>query len=277
MTAIPTAGRDENAPLVMGVLNVTPDSFSDGGRFVDPEAAIAHGRRLFAEGADIVDVGGESTRPGAEPVSVDVERQRVVAVIAELARHGRVSIDTRKDAVAEAALDAGATILNDVSASLHHVAASAGVVWIAMHMRGEPATMQTDPRYRDVVAEVRAFLMAKAETGLAAGVPEVWIDPGIGFGKTPTHNLSLLRRLAEITSAGYPVVVGTSRKSFLGLLHGGSDGLGDLSDGVPVSDRLEGSLATAVWALACGASVVRVHDVAETVAAVRICSEEVAA
>jgi dihydropteroate synthase len=277
VTAIPTTELEGHPPIVMGVLNVTPDSFSDGGQFVDPDAAVAHGRRLFAEGAAIVDVGGESTRPGAEPVSVDDERRRVIPVIAELARHGRVSIDTRKAAIAEAAVEAGATIINDVSASLHRVAADAGVVWIAMHMRGEPATMQADPQYHDVVDDVRRFLLARAEAGLAAGVPEVWIDPGIGFGKTSTHNLSLLRRLPEITRAGHPVVVGTSRKSFVGLLHRRSDGLGDLSDAVPASDRLEGSLATAVWALACGARVVRVHDVAETVAAVRICSEGVAA
>ncbi len=248
--------------LVMGVLNVTPDSFSDGGRWFEREAAIARGIELFAEGADVVDVGGESTRPGAAPVEEAEECRRVVPVIEALAAHGRVSVDTRKRAVAEAAVAAGATLVNDVSATLWQVAAESGpgVGWVAMHMQGEPATMQKAPVYKDVVGEVRQFLVERAETARNAGVQEVWIDPGIGFGKTAEHNLSILRRLSSLVATGHPVLVGTSRKSFLGALAGGA----------PVTDRLEGSLATAVHAVAQGARMVRVHDVEPTVQALRI-------
>jgi dihydropteroate synthase len=249
----------------MGILNVTPDSFSDGGLYLDPDAAVAHGLEMVAEGADIVDVGGESTRPGAQPVGEDEERRRVVPVIAALAPSVRVSVDTRHASVAEAAVEAGATLVNDVSASLSSVAAAAGVGWVAMHMKGEPRTMQADPTYDDVVGEVRAFLVERAEAALAAGVREVWIDPGIGFGKTAEHNLTLLRRLDELVASGYPVVVGTSRKSFLGRLTGGA----------PVEDRVEASVATALWSLERGARMVRVHDVAATRAAVRIAYEAV--
>ena len=255
------------APAVMGILNVTPDSFSDGGRFLDPDAAVEHGLRLAAEGAAIVDVGGESTRPGAAPVDAAEERARVVPVIEALVGQGvACSIDTRHAGVAEAAVEAGASMLNDVSASLHEVAAAAGVPWVAMHMLGDPRTMQDDPRYGDVVAEVRAFLVGRAESALAAGVPEVWIDPGIGFGKTTEHNLSLLKHLDALVDTGHPVLVGTSRKGFLGRLTGGS----------PADDRLEASLATAVWALQAGAGMVRVHDVRETVHGLRLVAEEVA-
>jgi dihydropteroate synthase len=249
----------------MGVLNVTPDSFSDGGRWFDPEAAAARGMELIAEGADIVDVGGESTRPGAVPVDEVEERRRVLSVVGALSGRVRVSIDTRKAAVAEAALEAGATLLNDVSASLAHVAAAAGAGWVAMHMRGEPATMQHDPRYHDVVGEVRDYLLRRAGEAEAAGVEEIWIDPGIGFGKTAAHNLTLLRHLDQLAASGYPVAVGASRKSFLGLLAAGPDGAP-----APVEDRLEGSLAAAVWAMAHGAAMVRVHDVAPTVQAARL-------
>ncbi|MGI8984334.1 MAG: dihydropteroate synthase [Acidimicrobiales bacterium] len=242
-------------PLVMGVLNVTPDSFSDGGRWLDPDAAVAHGLRMVAEGADVIDVGGESTRPGAEPVSVDEELRRVVPVVEALAPHVRVSIDTRKAEVAEAAITAGATLVNDVSATLAPVAAAGGAGWVAMHMQGNPRTMQIAPTYDDVVAEVRRFLLDRAET--AAGIDEVWIDPGIGFGKTLEHNLTLLKHLSELVATGFPVVVGTSRKAFLGRLTGGA----------PAGDRVEASVATAAWALAQGAGMVRVHDVAPTVAA----------
>jgi dihydropteroate synthase len=244
-------------PLVMGVLNVTPDSFSDGGRWLDAGAAVAHGLRMVSEGADVVDVGGESTRPGADAVDIDEELRRVLPVVEALAPHTRVSIDTRKAEVAEAALAAGASLLNDVSASLAPVARAAGAGWVAMHMQGEPATMQQDPSYDDVVAEVQAFLVERAET---AGVDEVWIDPGIGFGKTLEHNLALLAHLDALVDTGYPVVVGTSRKSFLGRLTGGAG----------PDDRVEASVATAAWALAQGARMVRVHDVAPTVAAVRL-------
>jgi len=241
----------------MGVLNVTPDSFSDGGRWLDPGAALAHGLRMVAEGADVIDVGGESTRPGAEPVPADEELRRVVPVVEALAAHVRVSIDTRKPEVAEAAIEMGATLVNDVSASLAPVAAAAGVGWVAMHMQGHPRTMQEAPAYDDVVAEVGAFLVERASS---AGVDEVWIDPGIGFGKTLEHNLTLLRHLEDLVATGYPVVVGTSRKAFLGRLTGGA----------PVDDRVEASVATAAWAMSQGAAMVRVHDVRPTVQAARL-------
>jgi dihydropteroate synthase len=253
-------------PVVMGILNVTPDSFSDGGRFLDPDAAVEHGLRLLAEGAGVVDVGGESTRPGAQPVDEAEERRRVVPVVEALAPYGRVSIDTRHASVAEAAIAAGATLVNDVSASLWEVAAAAGVGWVALHMQGDPRTMQADPCYDDVVSEVRSYLVERAERAVEAGVPEVWIDPGIGFGKTLEHNLTLLRRLDELVAAGHPVLVGTSRKGFLGRLTGGA----------PADDRLEASLATAVVAAANGARMIRAHDVLPTVHAMRIVREEVA-
>ncbi|MCX7620916.1 MAG: dihydropteroate synthase [Acidimicrobiales bacterium] len=255
--------------LVMGILNVTPDSFSDGGRYLDPDAAVARGVELFEEGADVVDVGGESTRPGAEPVPVDEELARVVPVIKELAsrRLGRISVDTTKPEVARAAVEAGATLINDVSASLHGVAAEAGVGWIAMHRRGTPKTMQDDPRYDDVVAEVVEFLEQRARVGVAAGVDEIWLDPGIGFGKTVAHNLLLLRHVDRLADLGFPLVVGTSRKAFLGLLLQQAD---RADRPVPPGDRLEGSLATAVWAYLSGASMVRVHDVRATVQAVAV-------
>ena len=251
----------------MGIVNVTPDSFSDGACFLAPEAAVARGRELFDEGAAVVDVGGESTRPGAEPVPVDEELARVVDVVAGLAPYGRVSIDTTKPEVAQAAVAAGADIVNDVSASLHEVAAELDATWIAVHRQGTPATMQIAPQYDDVVAEVGHFLAAAAERGLAAGVPDVWIDPGIGFGKTTAHNLELLANLGVLASVGVPLVVGASRKRFIGELHARSDG-GDHE--VPTDDRLEGSLAAAAWAFAQGASVVRAHDVAATVGAMKV-------
>ena len=246
----------------MGVLNVTPDSFSDGGCWLEHGAAVARGMELVAQGADIVDVGGESTRPGAVPVDEHEELRRVLPVVAALSPHVRVSVDTRKAAVAEAAVDAGATLVNDVSASLSGVAAAAGVGWVAMHMQGEPQGMQSDPRYDDVVSEVGSFLVSRAEEARAQGVEEVWIDPGIGFGKTPGHNLSLLKHLERLVASGFPVLVGTSRKSFLGRLGSGRD--------TAVDDRFEESLATAVWAMAQGASMVRVHDVAPTAQAARL-------
>jgi dihydropteroate synthase len=243
----------------MGVLNVTPDSFSDGGHHATASAAVAYGRQMVADGADWVDVGGESTRPGAEPVAEAEELRRVLPVVEELAAAGiRVSIDTRKASVARAAVAAGATLVNDVSASLGGVAAELGVAWAAMHAQGDPTTMQHDPRYDDVVAEVQEFLVTAADAALAAGVPEVWIDPGIGFGKTLEHNLALLAHLPELVATGHPVLVGTSRKGFLGHLLGVSD---RTAGRAPVEDRLEGSLATATWAMACGVQMVRAHDV----------------
>ncbi len=257
------------ATRVMGVLNVTPDSFSDGGRYLDVDAAVAHGLAMLAAGADVIDVGGESTRPGATPVDPAEEGSRVVPVIEALSPYGRISVDTRHRAVAEAAVAAGATLVNDISATLWPVAAEAGpdVGWVAMHMLGQPATMQTEPRYDDVVAEVHQFLVERAVEAAAAGVGEVWIDPGIGFGKTVDHNVALLARLDELVAAGWPVVVGTSRKGFLGQLTGGA----------AVDDRLEASVATAVWAADRGAAMVRVHDVAETVQALTVAGQRVPA
>jgi dihydropteroate synthase len=250
----------------MGVVNVTPDSFSDGGRWFDHDAAVAHGQALFDEGADIVDVGGESSRPGAVPVDEAEERRRVLPVVEALASRGRVSIDTQKPGVAEAAIVAGATLVNDVSASLFPLAAAHGVGWVAMHMKGSPQTMQDAAVYGDVVEEVREFLVRRADEAAAAGVEEIWIDPGIGFGKTGAHNLTLLRSLGRFVDTGLPVLVGTSRKGFLGPLSGGA----------PPVERSEASLATAVWALSEGVSGVRVHDVAATVQAKRIVCEAVA-
>jgi dihydropteroate synthase len=255
----------------MGVLNVTPDSFSDGGRYQATEAAIAHGLEMVADGADIVDVGGESTRPGAEPVPEAVEMARVLPVVEALAPRVRVSIDTVKPAVAVAALGVGASVVNDVSSSLWEVAAAASAGWVAVHMQGSPATMQAAPHYEDVVTEVFDFVLDRARRALAGGVPEVWVDPGIGFGKTVAHNLSLLHHLPELVAAAVDagcagVLVGTSRKRFLGVLAAppGSD------EPLGVEARVEGSLATAASAMVAGAAVVRVHDVAVTVQAARL-------
>lgn len=257
----------------MGVLNVTPDSFSDGGLFADADAAIARGLALVEEGADWVDVGGESTRPGAAPVDEATELRRVLPVVEALAAQGvRVSIDTRHAAVARAAVAAGATLINDVGASLGDVAAELGVAWAAMHAQGEPATMQDAPTYGDVVAEVRDHLVERATAARAAGVPEVWIDPGIGFGKTAEHNLTLLAHLDALVATGFPVLVGTSRKAFLGGILAASDGA---DAPAPTDDRLEGSLATATWALACGAGMVRVHDVRAARHVVRVVAGQI--
>ena len=235
-------------PLIMGVVNVTPDSFSDGGRYLDHAAALAHGHQVMADGADWVDVGGESTRPRAEPVPVDEELRRVVPVVESLAADGvAVSIDTRKPEVARAAVDAGARMVNDVSASLADVAAAGGVAFVAMHMLGDPRTMQEQPVYDDVVVDVRDFLVARADAARDAGVTDVWLDPGIGFGKALDHNLDLLANLDVLVATGYPVLVGTSRKAMLGTLAARADGEGAAVP--PPTDRLEGSIATAVWAL----------------------------
>jgi dihydropteroate synthase len=247
-------------PIVMGVVNVTPDSFSDGGEFLDTQRAVDHGIEIAAEGAAIIDVGGESTRPGAAEVPEDEELRRVVPVIERLTQAGqRVSIDTRKARVAEAALQAGARIVNDISAFRHApeiagLVAAAGADCCLMHMLGEPRTMQQDPRYDDVVDDVKAFLEERLAFAVAEGIPEerVWLDPGIGFGKTVEHNLELLRRLDEIVAIGRPVVVGTSRKSFLGKLAGGR----------AEKERLPGTIATNVIAWERGATIFRVHDVA---------------
>src|SRR5215210_2084143 len=242
----------------MGVVNVTPDSFSDGGLYLDADAAVAHGEHLAGEGADILDVGGESTRPGSEGVPAEEELRRVVPVVERLSPRCRISIDTTKAGVARAALDAGASIVNDVSAfrfdpELAGVVAETGVDCCLMHMLGEPRTMQQDPRYDDVVSEVKAFLEERLAAAVAAGIPEerVHLDPGIGFGKTVEHNLELLRRLDEIAAIGRPVVLGTSRKSFIGRITGRS-----------VDARVHGTVATCVLGYERGARVFRVHDVA---------------
>jgi dihydropteroate synthase len=258
----------------MGIVNVTPDSFSDGGLFLDADAAVEHGLSLAAEGADILDVGGASTRPGAEPVPADEELRRVLPVVERLAAAGRrVSIDTSSLEVATAALGAGATLVNDVAAfrfepELAGLVADSGAGCCLVHMRGEPRTMQKDIRYDDVVADVRAFLEERLAFVIAQGVAEerVWLDPGIGFGKAVEHNLELLRRLDEIVSIGRPVVIGTSRKSFLGKLTGGR----------AEHERLPGTIATNVMALERGARVFRVHDVAPVADALAVAAATVA-
>jgi dihydropteroate synthase len=249
-------------PRIMGILNVTPDSFSDGGEWFDYDEAVAHARDMAAAGAHILDVGGESTRPGADPVSVAEELRRVIPVITAARETGaQISIDTMKLEVATAAVDAGATYVNDVTAfrnepELAAFVAERGCDCCLMHMLGEPRTMQDDPRYDDVVDDIRAFLEERATFAIDEGVPaqRIMVDPGIGFGKTLEHNLELLRRLDEIVALGFPVVIGTSRKSFLGRLTGRED----------PHDRVAATLATTVLALERGAAVFRVHDVAPT-------------
>jgi dihydropteroate synthase len=253
----------------MGVLNVTPDSFSDGGRYLRARDAVEHGLELVAQGAAIIDVGGESTRPGADPVASGEQLRRVLPVIEELSREDlavEISIDTSKAAVARAALAAGASMLNDVTAlrgdpEMASVLADAGAKCCLMHMLGEPRTMQREPRYGDVVCEVKAFLEQRMSHAISEGVPEerILLDPGIGFGKTAEHNLELIRRLGELAELGRPLVIGTSRKSFLGRVAADAAGQGQPID---VSDRLPGTIATNVLALERGASVFRVHDVA---------------
>jgi dihydropteroate synthase len=252
---------DSAAFTVMGVVNVTPDSFSDGGQYLDTAAAVAHGLELAAEGAAILDIGGESTRPGARPVSAAEERERVMPVIEDLVGAGvsaRISIDTSKGSVAAAALGAGATLVNDVTAlrgdpGMAELVAASGADCCLMHMLGEPRSMQRDPRYDDVVSDVKAFLTERLAFAVAAGIPEqrIMLDPGIGFGKTLEHNLELLRRLEELAALGRPLVIGTSRKSFLGRITGRE-----------VQGRLPGTIATNVLAYERGARVFRVHDVA---------------
>jgi dihydropteroate synthase len=255
--------------LVMGIVNVTPDSFSDGGMFEDADAAVRHGLRLLEEGADLLDVGGESTRPGSDPVGAEEESRRVLAVLEGLRRvapEAVLSVDTRKAEVARDAVAAGADIVNDISAGadadMFGVVAASGAGMVLMHMRGEPKTMQLDPRYDDVVAEVRAVLGERIEAAVAAGVggDHLAIDPGIGFGKNLEHNLELLHSIGAFRELGVPVLVGVSRKRVIGELSGADD----------PADRLEGSLAAAVWCATQGVHVVRVHDVAPTVRALRV-------
>ena len=266
--------RDRELPLgertlVMGIVNVTPDSFSDGGMFEDAEAAVKHGLRLLEEGADVLDVGGESTRPGSDAVGAEEERSRVLPVLGRLRREAPealLSVDTRTAAVAEEALVAGADAVNDISAgadpAMFRVIEAAGAGMVLMHMRGEPKTMQADPRYDDVVAEVRAFLGKRLEEAVAAGIDRdrLCIDPGIGFGKNLEHNLDLLRSIGSFHELGVPVLAGVSRKRFIGELSGADDPAG----------RLEGSVAAAVWCASQGVEMVRVHDVGPTVRALRV-------
>ena len=253
---------------LMGIVNVTPDSFADGGRYADPARAVAHGLALVADGADIVDVGGESTRPGSRPVPEAEETARVVPVVAGLRRESRalISVDTTKAAVAQAALDAGADIVNDISAfrfdpAMAGVVARSGAAAVLMHMKGTPATMQDDPRYDDLVGEIAAFLDDRLRVAEAAGVPRerLVVDPGIGFGKTVAHNLEILRRAADFQALGRPLLLGFSRKAFLGRVLGG----------LAPEDRLEATLAAAVLAVERGAHILRVHDVGPVARAVR--------
>jgi dihydropteroate synthase len=297
---------------LMGIINVTPDSFSDGGLFLDSDAAVAHGLELVEQGAHILDIGGESTRPGAKPVGVEEELRRVVPVIEELASAMRVmpapaqiSIDTSKAAVARAALAAGASLVNDVSAlradpEMAGVVAEGGAECCLMHMLGKPRTMQQDPRYKDVVDDVKAFLQERVAFAVGEGIDEwrLLLDPGIGFGKTVEHNLTILRRLDELAALGRPVVIGTSRKSFLGRIEAGvGSGLGGrrararkdahegpapsaeapdaesvskVSRGSDLGERLPGTIATNVMAFERGASVFRVHDVAPVATALAV-------
>lgn len=242
---------------LMGIMNITPDSFSDGGSFTTVEDAVRHAVGLQREGADIIDIGGESTRPGSEPVSLEEELRRVIPVIRALARESTVpiSVDTTKADVARAAVDAGATIINDISAgtvdpAMIPFAARAGVSYVAMHMKGTPRSMQEKPAYSDVTLEVMQFLIDRALTAKREGVQQVIIDPGIGFGKTVDHNVRLIREIPVFVSTGYPVLVGPSRKSFIGTILN-----------LPVEERLEGTAAAVAACIFAGAHIVRVHDV----------------
>jgi len=256
---------------VMGIVNVTPDSFSDGGRYLAPEAALAHALRLIAEGADILDIGAESTRPGADPVSAEEEIARAAPLVAAVRAQGDVpiSIDTMKPEVARAAVAAGADIWNDVTALGYSpdapaIAADLGCEVVLMHMQGEPRTMQADPHYDDVVAEVCAFLQARAQVAIDAGVAreKIWLDPGIGFGKRVEHNLALLAHLDKVVALGFPVLLGVSRKRFIAAL--------DPAEGAALDGRLAGSLAAGLAGAAAGAAALRVHDVAQTAQALKV-------
>lgn len=268
MSAGTWAGLTLDQPRVMGILNVTPDSFSDGGRHADPGVAVAAGMAMAHDGADIIDVGGESTRPGAPPVPPDIEQARVVPIVRALASAGlTVSVDTRNAATMAVSLDAGATIVNDVSGLTHDPAARPlvarhGCATVLMHMRGTPDTMNSLAEYDDVVREVARELSARVVLALAAGIARdsIAIDPGIGFAKTGEHNIAILRGLSAFTATGFPVLVGVSRKSFIGRITGETD----------PAQRLPGSLAAGLFALSRGASILRVHDVRETVQAIAI-------
>jgi dihydropteroate synthase len=257
-------------PRVMGIVNVTPDSFSDGGRWTSTKAAVDHALKLVEQGADALDIGGESTRPGADPVGQAEEIDRVAPVIAGVRARwgGAISVDTMKPAVARAAVAAGATIWNDVTALTHApdsvaVAAELGCDVVLMHMKGEPRTMQADPRYDDVVGEVRDYLAARAQAAMTAGVARerIWLDPGIGFGKTPAHNMALTARLDVLAALGFPVLYAASRKRTIQSID---------ATAVEATDRLGGSIALALEGARRGARMIRVHDVRETVQALKV-------
>lgn len=260
----------------MGVVNVTPDSFVGEVRTPGYDEAVGRCRQLVAEGADILDIGGESTRPGATPISIDEELGRVVPVIEtiapELPDGVRLSIDTRNEAVARAAVAAGAAMINDMSASLGGVAGELGVDFVAAHMQGTPDTMQQNPNYDDVVGEVLSDMVVAATAAKNAGARQVWIDPGIGFGKTQDHNLALLSHIDRFVASDFPVLIGVSRKGMIGRMHAASDAGApfDTVAPVPTDDRLEGSLAIATWCALLGVDIVRVHDVAPTVQAMKV-------
>lgn len=251
--------------LICGIVNVTPDSFSDGGKWSSTEAAVAHALELQAQGADMLDIGGESSRPGSAPVSLEEEKRRVIPVLEALAGKIKipVSVDTCKPELAGLAIKAGADIINDIFGFTHpdmvRAAASSGAGVVIMHMKGEPRTMQAAPVYKDVVAEVRLFLSERAALLKAAGAGQIILDPGIGFGKTLEHNLALIARLGEIRALGYPVLLGVSRKKFIGVLAGGEP-----------QERLAGTIAACVAGAAAGAGIIRVHDVAECRRAMRV-------
>lgn len=260
-----------SSPAVMAIVNATPDSFFPDSRVDGVARAVERGHDYLALGASILDVGGESTRPGADPVAVETELDRVIPIVEQLSKVGRVSIDTRNELVAREAVAAGATMINDISSSLHEVAAELGVAWVATHMQGTPQTMQAEPAYDDVVVEVLNFLNERSDTAVAAGVPEVWIDPGIGFGKSVEHNVALVANIDRFVASGKPVVLGVSRKSVVGYLHAFSDNP-DVENPkpLPVEDRLVGSLAMATWGFAQGVAMVRAHDVEATIRAAKV-------
>lgn len=265
---MPAFPLPEGRPAIMGVLNVTPDSFSDGGQFLDEDAAVQRGEEMLAEGADLIDVGGESTRPGAEAVEAEEELRRVLPVVKRLVAAGaKVSIDTSKHEVAAKCLEAGATVLNDVTAlrdpAMAKLCVGSSCTVCLMHMQGDPRTMQESPHYEDVVADVRTALLKAAQDAEQAGIGRecIWLDPGIGFGKTLGHNLQLLSNLETLVATGYPILVGVSRKSFIGKL------LGPEGEPAPADERLEGALSAQVLAQAKGARIIRTHDVKAAVRA----------
>lgn len=267
---------DLAVPAVMGVVNVTPDSFVPDVRTPDLTSALARCHQLVADGASVIDIGGESTRPGAEPVATDAELARVIPLIETFAAERQLpvmlSIDTRDPEVARQAVGAGATMINDMGSTLHDLAGELGVQYVAAHMQGDPRTMQAQPTYDDVVAEVRTEVLGTARRAKAAGAPKVWIDPGIGFGKRDAHNLALLAGIDQFVGTEFGVLVGVSRKGMMGRIHAASDHGIELGEATatPTDDRLEASLAVATWCAALGVDMVRVHDVAQTVQALKV-------